>query len=246
MNAFPDRSASFVGGAGFLSRAALPLDPNVGFTMSFWWVFDASGGANNLLLLGNIVQGVGVAGDQVRYAFENGLGVSRDLFFATDASFASNGGAGDHVGLPWVFTSIQYDPSTFPPNPTVRSSVNGLAFGTNTAMTALLRPTVAGTTFYVGNGPTGTPANWRFWPGRIDALAIHQGCLSLAEVQTLYNSGKGINLPGDVPAGSISKSLIAWYPFDEPSGSTVWSDYSGNGLHLAATGTVNSGNPRNS
>lgn len=241
---YPDGSADFSAGGGFLSLAGgLPLPPSGAFSVAWWWVFDAGSATPNLFQWGNLVDETGAAGDQIRFAFEGGLGVSRDLMWASDGSTSSNGGGGDHIGLPWRFQVVEYDPSTFPPNPTMRQSVNNGLLGTNAAATALMRAATPATSWWVGQGPVA--ANWGFHPGRFDAMAIYAGALSKAEIGVLWNGGLGFNLPSQVPAGSIAPPLIAWYPFDEPSGAAVWQDASGNARHLNATGNVVHGGPRN-
>ena len=242
---YPDGSADFSAGGGFLSLASgLPLSAGNGFTVVWWMVQDQLPAADNEIVWAQLKDetGVGQAGNQVRFAFETSLGIYRGVVGASNGSFASTGDAGVFNGV-WQMVALLYDPSTFPPNPTVRSSKNGLPFGSSTTMTALLMSAQPATEFWVGNGPAA--AAFSHFRGRVDALSVWDGPLTLAEVQTLYHGGLGYDLPSQVPAGSIAPPLIAWYPFDEPSGAAVWQDASGNARHLSATGNVVHGGPRN-
>lgn len=246
---YPDGSADFTAGGSFtlLSGATLPLSPTAGWSVAWWFRQDIPGaGGTSFYVWDQLHLGTGLAtagsGDQVRCAFESGLGVYRTVTGAADGSFSSPGSDGDPFGG-WLFVVEVYDPTTFPPNPTTRRSIGGNAFSGTTSMTALAQTAVGGTTWRIAQGPA--IAGWAPWSlGRIDAMTVWNGPLTLADAQTLYNGGQGCDLPRQLP-GSISQPLIAWWPLDEPSGATIWRDASGNSHHLSAVGTVNHGAPRN-
>lgn len=250
MSAFPDGSADFRGGGTLTLQAGGTLLPpsSQAFTVAWWMKQDTARQAGVYYWVWteeHVNTGLAGAGDRAVAIWDNGVGVYRTIMHAADGTSSSTGSFGD-PSSGWIFVVAVYDPTTFPPNPTMRGWTNDIGPGSNTSATALMQPAVAGTFWGIATGPTtGGVNNWNL--GRIDAMSVWSGALQQADVDRLWNNGQGVNLPGNINGGlaAISAPLIAWWPFDEPSGSSVWNDYSGNRHHLLASGTINHGGPRN-
>ncbi len=58
------------------------------------------------------------------------------------------------------------------------------------------------------------------WNGKIGKVAMFNRALSENEINLLYDSGRGLNVDEAVPP--FNTGLIAGYPFDEGSGTTVY------------------------
>lgn len=243
---FPDGSADFRAG-GTLALASgggiLPVSSR-GWSVAWWMKQDAARiGGQSYHVWGedHLFTGAHGAGDRADHRFNNGTGVYQTFMSADDGTFSSTGDVGDPSAA-WIFVVSVYDPSTFPPHPTMRGWTNDIGPGSSTSATALMQPAVPGTAFQIATGPASAGFfNWNL--GRIDAMSIWGGALVQADVDKLWNGGLGVNLPR-LLSSPLSQPLIAWWPFDEPSGSAIWRDASGNGNHLLATGTVNHGGKR--
>ncbi len=246
---FQDHSASFGPGSGLILTGGLPISPGNQLAV-VWWAIQDSVPANKAFMWGQIKDQAASTGDQIQCSTDTAAGGPyRTVMWASDGTNSSTGDIGV-VANTWAMYTSVYDPTTFPPNPTMGQEKNTLGFAFSSTATALMRAAAPGTSFYVGLGPSA--AGWQNFPGRIDAMFLFEVASGIlppnfgAGVTALYNGGAGFNSPRDkgFPAAMLPQ-LLAAYPFDEPTGSTIWHDVSGNGHHLTAVGTVTSGNKRN-
>ncbi len=245
----PDRSAQFAAGTGLVLTGGLPISPSNQLAV-VWWAIQDTVPSSKAFMWGQIQDQLASTGDQIQCSTDTAIGDPyRPVMWATDNSNSSTGGIGV-VANTWAMYCSVYDPTTFPAHPTMGQEKNTAGFGFNATATALMRPSTGSTNFYVGLGPAA--AGWQNFPGRIDAMfifAVPTGILPPnfgAGAAALYNGGAGFNKPTDAgfPAAMLPQ-LIAAYPFDEPAGSAIFHDVSGNQRHLTAVGSVGSGAPRN-
>jgi PKD repeat protein len=78
--------------------------------------------------------------------------------------------------------------------------------------------------------PEGSMGHNGYWYGKIDELAIWDTVLSEDEVQTIYNSGNGLNVLNNSGNYMSSSNLVGYWNFNEGEGDTVY-DQTENGNH---------------
>lgn len=233
---FPDHSADFSAGTGFLRMlGGLPVQGGTPFSIAFWFNLGNGSLAHDWFAWSQISNRSMFGDDQFYYQYDKTLGVSRGVYIGTDNAPISCGGGGDADNL-WRFKVLTYDGGTgldlwTYPGPTHSTAVMG----------AQLRPH-ANVDWIVGDAPEYGGTSDR-WPGRIDSLGVWTRKLAQADTDALYNAGAGLQYVQQAPV-AVQSGIYAWWSFDEPTGSPTWFDTSGNGHHLSQVGTVRSGGKR--
>ncbi|HJZ06154.1 MAG TPA: LamG-like jellyroll fold domain-containing protein [Patescibacteria group bacterium] len=181
---------------------------NIDFTITAWIYLDSLGTSKY------IVAKWGGSNAQKEYQINVSGANLAQFSWATNASGGVGNVTANTFGTlstsTWYFVAAYHNATTN----TIGISINGGNFDTAAASGG----NDGGGSLHIGATNTGSPVS--FWNGRIDEVRVYSRALSAVEVQQLYDWAPG---------------PVAYYKFDEGSGTTSVADSSGNGN----TGTMN-------
>jgi T1SS-143 domain-containing protein len=205
-------------GANAYGTFVLPTDIGSQGTMSVWVQLDKLGTSNSVR--NQILEGPGNGGMEFQYRG----GGNGEFYGSTNGSDNDNytimsGGANAYAG---GWTNVQYvwDFRSGGADRYMRIYVNGVEVSYLSAayddLTAkwLNALNTAGGTFYLGRDPGDSS---RMLDGKIDELAIFNSALSQAELDAVRTNAAGIDT-------ATYSSLVAYWNFDNVTGTTVHSD----------------------